>query len=147
VFKAAEKEMLRPLPTGPQVLATWLTVKIGPDIIWSTVLYSGAYLTSALCGLFNIGKTEVRLTATMVHLFICGHLGKTHMRKALGEQTDFGDYPLKRSYSHEEPGLVPSPGRRAWALPRDPAKSFMRSEAALASAAGRGRGGGWRRRC
>ena len=28
-----------------------------------------------------------------------------------------------------------------------PAKSFMRSEAALASAAGRGRGGGWRRRC
>ncbi len=30
---------------------------------------------------------------------------------------------------------------------RDPAKSFMRSEAALASAAGRGRGGGWRRRC
>ena len=31
--------------------------------------------------------------------------------------------------------------------PRDPAKSFMRSEAALASAAGRGRGGGWRRRC
>ena len=34
------------------------------------------------------------------------------------------------------------------ALPlRDPAKSFMRSEAALASAAGRARGGGWRRRC
>ena len=30
---------------------------------------------------------------------------------------------------------------------RDPAKSFMRPEAALASAAGRGRGGGWRRRC
>ena len=30
---------------------------------------------------------------------------------------------------------------------RDPAKSFMRSEAVLASAAGRGRGGGWRRRC
>ena len=33
------------------------------------------------------------------------------------------------------------------AAARDPAKSFMRSEAALASAAGRGRGGGWRRRC
>ena len=31
--------------------------------------------------------------------------------------------------------------------PRDPAKSFMRSEAALACVAGRGRGGGWRRRC
>ena len=31
--------------------------------------------------------------------------------------------------------------------PRDPAKSFMRSEAALACAADRGRGGGWRRRC
>jgi hypothetical protein len=30
---------------------------------------------------------------------------------------------------------------------RDPAKSFMRSEAALASAADRGRGGGWQRRC
>jgi hypothetical protein len=30
---------------------------------------------------------------------------------------------------------------------RDPAKSFIRSVAALASAAGRGRGGGWRRRC
>jgi GT2 family glycosyltransferase len=30
---------------------------------------------------------------------------------------------------------------------RDPAKSFMRSEAAVAFAAGRGRGGGWRRRC
>jgi Exonuclease len=30
---------------------------------------------------------------------------------------------------------------------RDPAKSFMRSEAALASAAGRERGGGWQRRC
>ena len=32
-----------------------------------------------------------------------------------------------------------------WA--RDPAKSFMRFEAAVASAAGRGHGGGWRRRC
>ena len=31
--------------------------------------------------------------------------------------------------------------------PRDPAKSFMWSEAALASAADRGRGGGWQRRC
>jgi hypothetical protein len=30
---------------------------------------------------------------------------------------------------------------------RDPAKSFMRSEAALASVADRGRGGGWQRRC
>jgi hypothetical protein len=30
---------------------------------------------------------------------------------------------------------------------RDPAKSFMRSEAAVAFAAGRGRGGGWRPRC
>jgi|SRR5271155_2557726 len=30
---------------------------------------------------------------------------------------------------------------------RDPAKSFMRSEAALASAADRGRGDGWQRRC
>ena len=30
---------------------------------------------------------------------------------------------------------------------RDPAKSFMWSEVARASAAGRGRGGGWRRRC
>ena len=30
---------------------------------------------------------------------------------------------------------------------RDPAKLFMRSEAALASAADRGRGGGWQRRC
>jgi len=30
---------------------------------------------------------------------------------------------------------------------RDPAKSFMRSEAVLACAGGRGRGGGWRRRC
>jgi predicted homoserine dehydrogenase-like protein len=30
---------------------------------------------------------------------------------------------------------------------RDPAKSFMRSEAAVASAVGRGRGGGWLRRC
>jgi hypothetical protein len=32
-------------------------------------------------------------------------------------------------------------------LPRDPAKSFMRSESALVSAAGHGRGGGWPRRC
>ena len=32
-------------------------------------------------------------------------------------------------------------------LGRDPAKSFIRSEAALASAAGRGRGGGWLQRC
>ena len=30
---------------------------------------------------------------------------------------------------------------------RDPAKSFMRPEAAVACAAGRGRGGGWRRLC
>ena len=30
---------------------------------------------------------------------------------------------------------------------RDPAKSFMRSEAVLACAGDRGRGGGWRRRC
>jgi len=30
---------------------------------------------------------------------------------------------------------------------RDPAKSLMRSEAAVASAVGRARGGGWRRRC
>ena len=37
--------------------------------------------------------------------------------------------------------------RRGGSGPRDPAKSFMRSEAAVASAAGRGRGGGWPRRC
>ena len=37
-------------------------------------------------------------------------------------------------------GLVP-------VMARDPAKSFMRSEAALVCAAGLGRGAGWRRRC
>ena len=38
-------------------------------------------------------------------------------------------------------------GKQAGPIRRDAAKSLMRSEAALASAAGRGRGGGWRRRC
>ena len=38
-------------------------------------------------------------------------------------------------------------GMSAQARGRDPAKSFMRSEVARSCAAGRGRGGGWPRRC
>jgi hypothetical protein len=71
-------------------------------------------------------------------------------------------YPAHRSALTDCEKLVNSglPGHKAvvifgydfegWPMDpaiRDPAKSFMQSEAALASAAGRGRGGGWRRRC
>jgi hypothetical protein len=40
----------------------------------------------------HIGKTaDVRITGTMVQLFIGGQLVKTHPRKMPGKQTDFGD--------------------------------------------------------
>jgi hypothetical protein len=91
VFEAAEKDTLRPLPSGPFVLATWAAAKIGPDIHAQVdrVLYSVPWQ--------HIGKTaDVRLTATMVQFFIGGQLVKTHPRKVRGKQTDFGDYPPEK---------------------------------------------------
>ena len=95
VFEAAEKDALAPLPSGPFVLATWATAKIGPDIHAQVnrVLYSVPWQ--------HIGKTaDVRLTATMVQFFIGGQLIKTHPRKMRGKQTDFGDYPPEKIAFH-----------------------------------------------
>ena len=95
VFEAAEKDALAPLPSGPFVLATWATAKIGPDIHAQVdrVLYSVPWQ--------HIGKTaDVRLTATMVQFFIGGQLVKTHPRKMRGKQTDFGDYPPEKIAFH-----------------------------------------------
>jgi transposase len=95
VFEAAEKDVLRPLPAEPFVLATWATAKIGPDIHAQVdkVLYSVPWQ--------HIGKTaDVRLTATMVQFFIGGQLVKTHPRKLRGKATDFGDYPPEKIAFH-----------------------------------------------
>jgi transposase len=95
VFGAVEKDVLRPLPAEPFVLATWATAKIGPDIHAQVdrVLYSVPWQ--------HIGKTaDVRLTATMVQFFIGGQLVKTHPRKVRGKQTDFADYPPEKIAFH-----------------------------------------------
>jgi transposase len=95
VFEAVEKDALRPLPAEPFVLATWAKAKIGPDIHAQVdrVLYSVPWK--------HIGKTaDVRITATMVQVFIGGDLVKTHPRKARGKQTDFGDYPPEKIAFH-----------------------------------------------
>ncbi len=95
VFEAVEKDTLKPLPSGPFVLATWATAKIGPDIHAQVerVLYSVPWQ--------HIGKTaDVRVTATMVQFFIGGQLVKTHPRKVRGKQTDFGDYPPEKIAFH-----------------------------------------------
>ena len=85
----------QPLPAEQFVLATWRTAKVGPDIHASVdkVLYSMPWR--------HIGKTaDVRLTVTMVQFFIGGELVKTHPRKQRGKQTDFGDYPPRKSRFH-----------------------------------------------
>ena len=95
VFAAVEKDALKPLPADPFVLATWATAKIGPDIHARVgkVLYSVPWR--------HIGKTaDVRVTDTMVQFFIGGQLVKTHPRKQLGKQTDFGDYPPEKIAFH-----------------------------------------------
>ncbi len=95
VFDAVEKDALKPLPTGPFVLATWATAKIGPDIHAQVdkVLYSVPWR--------HIGKTaDVRITGTMVQFFIGGELVKSHPRKVRGKQTDFGDYPPEKIAFH-----------------------------------------------
>ena len=95
VFAAAEKDVLRPLPADPFVLATWAKAKIGPDIHARVgkVLYSVPWR--------HIGKTaDVRVTESMVQFFIGGELVKTQPRKAWGKQTDFGDYPPEKIAFH-----------------------------------------------
>jgi transposase len=95
VFESSEKDALRPLPSGPFVLATWATAKIGPDIHAQVekVLYSVPWK--------HMGKTaDVRITGSMVQFFIGGDLVKTHPRKMRGKQTDFGDYPPEKIAFH-----------------------------------------------
>jgi hypothetical protein len=56
--------------------------------------------------------------------------------------------PFGSEFRPTDPGqLFVSNAHNVGADTRDPAKSFMRPEAALASATGRGHGGGWLRRC
>jgi transposase len=95
VFAAAEKDVLKPLPADPFVLATWAKAKIGPDIHARVgkVLYSVPWR--------HIGKTaDVRVTESMVQFVIGGELVKTQPRKAWGKQTDFGDYPPEKIAFH-----------------------------------------------
>jgi len=95
VFAAVEAPALRPLPSGPFVLAAWAKAKIGADIHARVgkVLYSVPWR--------HMGKTaDVRVTATMVQFFIGGDLVKTHPRKDKGRQTDFADYPPEKIAFH-----------------------------------------------
>jgi transposase len=80
VFAAAGKDALSPLPAGPFVLAAWAKAKIGPDIHARVgkVVYSVPWR--------HTGTTAgVRVTDTMVQLFIGGDLVKTHPRQELGQ--------------------------------------------------------------
>jgi transposase len=95
VFAAAEKDVLRPLPADPFVLAEWSRCKVGPDIHASVakVLYSIPWQ--------HIGKTlDVRLTSSMAQFFDHGELVKTHVRVARGKQTDLRDYPPEKIAFH-----------------------------------------------
>jgi putative transposase len=73
---------------------------------------------------------------------LLGRLTKMVIESALeGELDDHLGYG-----KHDPEGRDGGNSRNGYRA-RDPATSFMRSEAALASAADRGRGGGWQRRC
>jgi len=95
VFDAVERDALRPLPTGPFVLATWSSARVGPDIHASVAgaLYSVPWR--------HIGdRLDVRATESMVQLFHHGQLVKAHPRKDRGKQTDLGDYPPEKIAFH-----------------------------------------------
>jgi transposase len=95
VFAAVEQPALLPLPERPFELATWSSVKVGPDIharVGKT-LYS---LPWRLIG----QHVDARATANVVTFFHHGVLVKTHIAKPRGMQTDYNDYPPEKIAFH-----------------------------------------------
>ena len=88
VFAAVEVEALVALPARPFELAVWSTPKVHDDchIKVGKTLYSVPWR--------YIGVTvDARNNGRTVTVFFRGELIKTHVFKANGRQTDWGDYP------------------------------------------------------
>ena len=91
VFRSAEASALLPLPATPFELATWSTGKVHDDIHVKAgkTLYSVPWR--------YVGETvDARATPATVAIYLRGELIKTHVFKAKGRQTDFGDYPPEK---------------------------------------------------
>ena len=88
VFLALEQAALVPLPAGGFELARWSRAKVHDDchIKVGKTLYSVPWR--------HIGeRVDARATSAMVAIYAQGELVKTHVAKAKGRQTDYGDYP------------------------------------------------------
>lgn len=85
---AVEAKTLISLPARPFELATWSSAKVHPDchIKVGKALYSVPW---RLIGC----EVQARATEQLVKIYLRGDLVKTHIFKASGRQTDYGDYP------------------------------------------------------
>lgn len=88
LFEAVEAGTLLALPVRPFELATWSAGMVHPDCH----LKVGKTLYSVPWRLIGC-ELQARSTDRIVSLYLRGELVKTHIFKAKGRQTDFGDYP------------------------------------------------------
>ena len=93
VFKAAELDLLRPLPARPFELARWSTAKVSPDIH----IKVGRTLYSVPWRLIG-QRVQVRSTAKTVQIFTdkTQELIATHVTSPAGKVTDFAHYPPEK---------------------------------------------------
>lgn len=89
VFQALERQALRPLPSEPFEVATWVEAKVGRDCYF----YAGAGGYTAPYQ-YACRKIMVRLTAKRVEAYWGHELIKTHLRVSKGKRaTDWDDFP------------------------------------------------------
>jgi len=135
---------------GPRIPLAIGAVLTGAGLLLMAQIHVGdRYLTGVLPSLAVFGAGLAALI-TPITAVVLASVGSRHSGIAsavnnavsrLGQMIAVAALPLAAGLSG---AAFENPARMA---ARDPAKSFMRSGAALASAAGRGRGGGWQRRC
>ena len=93
LFRLAEENQLKPLPTAPFEIATWHQAKVARDchIQVNGTLYSVPYQ--------YVGKTvDVKLGTKIVEVYLDWELVKTHLRGTKGQRvTDWNDYPPEKA--------------------------------------------------
>jgi transposase len=91
VFQGLEREALRPLPSEPFELVTWVEAKLGRDCYF----YAGGAAYSAPYQ-YALRNLAVRLTTRRVEAYWGYELIKTHPRVPKGQRsTDWNDFPPK----------------------------------------------------